>query len=49
MEKLNKSFDTEKYLKEGALTKPFLSGVIVKEKVFMDFDNKKNLDNKHQF
>lgn len=41
MEKLNKSFDTEKYLKEGALTKPFLSGVIVKEKVFMDFDNKK--------
>lgn len=41
MEKLNKSFDTEKYLTSGVLTKPFLSSTLVKEKVQIDFDRKK--------
>ena len=42
MKNLNKTTDIEKYLENGILTEPFLDTEFIKEKVFRDFNKKKD-------
>lgn len=46
MQKLNNTTDCVKFLKEGSLTKSFLSDELVKEKVMFDFNSKQAQGNK---